>query len=72
MAGIQNPDVGHIGGRLLSIFQLVDLSAKWIDSETLEIAYRWESDHPDHKTKNRTTLPKKGKAKINYVVEESD
>ena len=49
-----------------------DISTNWKDSETLEVTYRWASDHPEYKAKNGQTVPRKGKVKIHYVLEEND
>lgn len=49
-----------------------DISANWKDAETLEVSYRWASDHPDYKTKNGQTVPRKGKVEINYLIKEND
>jgi len=49
-----------------------DISANWKDSETLEVVYRWASNHPVHKTKNGRTVSKKGDVKISYVLLPTD
>ena len=49
-----------------------DISANWKDSETLEVVYRWASNHPVHKTKNGRSVSKKGDVKISYVLLPTD
>ena len=49
-----------------------DISTRWKDSETLEVTYRWASDHPDYKIENGQNVPRKGRVEIEYVLEEPD
>ncbi len=49
-----------------------DISANWKDSATLEVVYRWASNHPEHKAKNGRTVSKKGDVKISYVLLPTD
>ena len=52
--------------------RFADILATWKDSKTLEVHYRWASDHPAPKTKNEQTVPKKGKVTIHYRIKEND
>ncbi|MCH1502381.1 MAG: DUF5412 domain-containing protein [Verrucomicrobiales bacterium] len=49
-----------------------DITVNWRDSVNLEVTYRWASDHPDYKTKNERTVPKKGNVRISYVLVPTD
>jgi hypothetical protein len=49
-----------------------DITVDWRDSVNLEVTYRFAGDHPDYKTKNGRTVPKKGNVKISYILLPTD
>lgn len=49
-----------------------DITVDWRDSVNLEVTYRFAGDHPDYKTENGRTVPKKGNVKISYILLPTD
>lgn len=59
-----------LGEHLWSSFS--DITVNWEDPVNLEVTYRWADDHPDYKTMNGRTVPKKANVKISYVLLPTD
>lgn len=48
------------------------ISVSWIDDETLEVTYRWNSSDPEYRAKNGKTVPRKGKVSVSYIERGSE